>query len=149
MGDLHWQWDAGGHAEVSLGHSRRNRFLGPPWPPPPLLLVFFGKRGGLCFFPGFPLLLVLHFMGAVSSQEVILLETERKPHELQVESFHLCLPFQIFLFQTNQKKASQIMKPKDKLYSLSNSWKKMKTTATFKPNYKQIQSYYIHTNKFS
>lgn len=74
VGYLYWQWDGGRHGEVPLGHCRRNGFLGPAWASPSLLLVFFGKCRWLCFFPGFPLLLVLNFTGAVPSQEIILWE---------------------------------------------------------------------------
>lgn len=74
VGHLYWQWDTGGHGEVPLGHCRRNRFLGPAWASPSLLLMFFGKCRWLCFFPGFPLLLVLNFTGAVPSQEIVLWE---------------------------------------------------------------------------
>ena len=65
-------WVPGGHAEVPLGDCRGDGLLGSTRSTPSLLLVFFGKCRRLGFFPGFPLLLVLNFMGAISSQEIIL-----------------------------------------------------------------------------
>lgn len=119
---LHWQWDAGGHAEVPLGHCRGNWFLGSTRSTPSLLLVFFGKCRGLRFFPRFPLLLVLNFTGVISSQEIILWNEQKisfKPtrpftpdtsvHKKVVRSWRVSIRFKTrgkltFLPQSNEER---------------------------------------------